>query len=254
MMINAFIINLLFAHTLMFGVWLIYKHQKIPMIADVFWSLGIVAQATIYCIFNHNYPALLCLALIWALRLSFFLYSTRLKKQHLDPRYQSIENNTPKKPELTFLINFQIQAFLQFLVASIWYFLSLVPIPLAFTFVSSLVVITGLGIEIYADKSLERFKQHAKGVCQLGLWRYSRHPNYFGELLIWFGFAIASSHFMLGLLGLISPLTLLLIMRFITGPLSEALSLEHKGTIYKEYQKRTPMILPYKLFSSKRDK
>ncbi|NDH08034.1 MAG: DUF1295 domain-containing protein [Gammaproteobacteria bacterium] len=247
MMLKPLLINLIFAHTLMFGVWLIYKYQKIPMIADVFWSIGIAAQAFIYCFYAHCYPLLFILLLIWALRLSSFLYFTRFKKQHLDPRYQSIEQNSSQKPELFFLVNFQIQAFLQCLVASVWFFLCQTSIPLLLTCISALIIITGLCIEIHADRSLERFKQHGKGVCQLGLWRYSRHPNYFGELLIWFGFAIAASHF----LGFISPLVLLLIMRFITAPLSEKLSLQHKGKLYAEYQKVTPMILPYKIFFAK---
>lgn len=254
MKLTPLFINHLFAHGLMFGVWLIYKHQKLPMIADVFWSLGIASQGLIYCIYAKTYPLLLILLIIWAVRLSSFLYYTRLKKQHLDPRYHSIEASTEKKPELTFFINFQIQAFLQFLVASVWFFLSQAPIPLSFNLMSALVVLTGLGIEIHADKSLERFKQQDKGVCQLGLWRYSRHPNYFGELLIWFGFAIASSHYLLGILGFISPVALFLIMRFVTAPLSENLSLKHKGNIYAAYQQVTPMIVPYKLFSLKQVK
>jgi steroid 5-alpha reductase family enzyme len=253
-MFAPFIINLLFAHSLMFGVWLIYKRQKIPMIADVFWSLGITIQALIYCLYNNNFPSLLILLIVWSIRLATFLYITRLKKQHQDPRYQSIEMSASKKPEHTFLINFQIQAFLQFMLGLVWYFISLKSIPIGWTIISSIVVITGLMIEISADHSLERFKREGKGVCQLGLWRYSRHPNYFGELLLWFGFSVASSHFGLGLIGLLSPLTLTFIMRFITGPLSEELSLKHKGQSYREYQKRTPMILPYKLFSFKRDK
>lgn len=247
MMLKPLLINLIFAHTLMFGVWLIYKYQKIPMIADVFWSIGIATQGLIYCLYAHSYPLLLILLLSWALRLSSFLYFSRYKKQHLDPRYQSIEANSSQKPELFFLMNFQIQAFLQCLVASVWFFLCQAPIPLSWTFVSTLVISTGLGIEILADKHLERFKKQGKGVCQLGLWRYSRHPNYFGELLIWLGFAIASRHY----LGFISPLVLFFIMRFITGPLSEKLSLEHKGHIYAEYQKTTPMICPYKILFAK---
>ena len=247
MMLKPLIINLIVAHTLMFGLWLMYKHQKIPLIADVFWSIGIATQALIYCLYTRTYPLLLLLLFIWAWRLSSFLYHTRFKKQHLDPRYESLAAQSAQDPGRFFLLNFQIQAFLQFLFASVWFFLCQTAIPLPLTLISAAVIITRLCLEIHADKCLANFKQHGTGVCQLGLWRYSRHPNYFGELLIWFGFSIASRHY----LGLVSPLVLLLIMRFITGPLSERLSLEHKGQRYAAYQQATPMIFPYKIFSAK---
>ena len=253
-MLSPFIINLLFAHTLMFGVWVIYKYQKIPMIADVFWPIGISCQGLIYCLMANRYSPLLLLLFIWGFRLSSFLYQTRLKQKHQDPRYQAIAAKTEQQPEKTFFINFQIQAFLQFLLASVWFYIAKQE-TMVLMLTSSCVVILGLGIEVLADKSLLSFKQmKMPGVCQQGLWQYSRHPNYFGELLIWFGFSLSALNQNFGIFGLISPITLYLIMRLITGPLSENLSLAHKGKLYQDYQANTPMIFPYKLFSCKRRK
>ncbi|NIT61610.1 MAG: DUF1295 domain-containing protein, partial [Phycisphaerae bacterium] len=82
-------------------------------------------------------------------------------------------------------------------------------------------------------------------VCQTGLWNYSRHPNYFFEILLWFGFSLIGLPTRLGWLGLASPITLLLTMKLITGPISERQSLKSKPEVYSRYQKTTSMIIPW---------
>jgi steroid 5-alpha reductase family enzyme len=110
----------------------------------------------------------------------------------------------------------------------------------------------GYGGSIAADAQLHRFRtlpDNRGKVCCVGLWNYSRHPNYFFEILLWSGFALIGLSTQLGWLGLISPITLLLTMTFITGPISERQSLKSKPDAYRQYQKTTSMIIPWFKYS-----
>ena len=101
---------------------------------------------------------------------------------------------------------------------------------------------------ITADAQLHRFRSRPDNrgtVCQVGLWRVSRHPNYFFEILLWTGFACIGLPAPQGWLAFLSPLILLLTMRFITGPISERQSLKSKPQAYGLYQQCTSMIVPW---------
>jgi len=250
------LLTLITAHVWMFGCWSIYQACKKEVIADIAWSLGILLQGIIY---YHFFAQLgvqtyfLLLLIIWSLRLSGFLFWNRILKPWHDKRYEKIIERSPRSSTQTLFINYQIQASLQWVLGLAWFFIMQShDFSTLLTIAVSVLFFWGLGIEILADEQLKQFKKDAKShqVCQIGLWKYSRHPNYFGEIIIWISFAMGSHH--LG--GWISPICLFLIMRFITGPLTEETSIAHKGQNYLDYQKVTPMIWPYKLFSFKRNK
>jgi steroid 5-alpha reductase family enzyme len=103
--------------------------------------------------------------------------------------------------------------------------------------------------EATADAQLQVFKKIAsnKGrVCDVGLWRYSRHPNYFFEWIIWCGYGLFAVTTPWGLSGLIAPALMFLLLYFVSGiPLNEAQSLKSKGALYVEYQKRTSKFFPW---------
>jgi steroid 5-alpha reductase family enzyme len=117
-----------------------------------------------------------------------------------------------------------------------------------YTLVGLIVWCTGYFGSIAADAQLHRFRirpENRGKVCQVGLWNYSRHPNYFFEILLWSGFAFIGLSAQLGWLGLISPTALLLTMTLITGPISERQSLKSKPDAYRQYQKSTSMMIPW---------
>jgi steroid 5-alpha reductase family enzyme len=102
--------------------------------------------------------------------------------------------------------------------------------------------------EALADAQLASFKrdpQSAGKVCDAGLWRYSRHPNYFFEWLIWvayFAFGCASPW---GWIGIISPACILYLLLRVTGiPMTEEQSVRSKGDAYRRYQARTSAFVP----------
>jgi steroid 5-alpha reductase family enzyme len=83
-------------------------------------------------------------------------------------------------------------------------------------------------------------------VCNLGLWRYSRHPNYFFEFLIWVSFAIVALPVQYGYLGLISPLLILFFLFRVSGiPVTEEQALRSKGEAYRKYQRSTSAFIPW---------
>ena len=111
------------------------------------------------------------------------------------------------------------------------------------------VFLIGVASEASADSQLARFKRDASNrgrVCAVGLWRYSRHPNYFFEWIIWVGFwLIACGAGPWGVATIVSPLIILYLLLRVTGiPLSEAQSLQSRGEGYRRYQRTTSAFVP----------
>jgi steroid 5-alpha reductase family enzyme len=103
--------------------------------------------------------------------------------------------------------------------------------------------------EALADRQLQRFKAdpaNRGAVCQRGLWRYSRHPNYFFEWLVWVAYFVMALASPWGWLTLYCPALMLYFLLRVTGiPLTEQLSLQARGTAYAEYQRRTSAFVPW---------
>lgn len=109
--------------------------------------------------------------------------------------------------------------------------------------------LTGLAGESIADRQLARFRADPANrgrVCQVGLWNWSRHPNYFFEWLIWAGYAVFALGVPYGWIGMISPLLMGHFLINVTGiPMTEELSVKSKGDAYREYQRTTSAFIPW---------
>lgn len=107
----------------------------------------------------------------------------------------------------------------------------------------------GVLLELLSDKSMYKFKKirsSNKEIINIGLWKYSRHPNYLGEIIFWYGVALAdillnASYYYLILGALLNTL----LFMFISIPLAEENLKAYKDG-YIEYKKRTRMLLPFK--------
>ena len=114
-----------------------------------------------------------------------------------------------------------------------------------FFIVGIIIAIIGLLTEIVADRQLYNFiisKQ--KGIMNKGLWKYTRHPNYFGESLIWLGISIIGLS--VNIISLVSYITIFILLRFVSGvPMAEEMFKGNKE--YEKYAKKTPAFFP-KLF------
>jgi steroid 5-alpha reductase family enzyme len=100
-----------------------------------------------------------------------------------------------------------------------------------------------------ADHQLNAFKRRHAGerrVCNVGLWRYSRHPNYFFEWLIWVAYFLFACASPLGWIAVISPAIILYLLLRVTGiPLTEEQSIRSRGEAYRAYQRTTSAFVPW---------
>jgi steroid 5-alpha reductase family enzyme len=235
---------------LMTAVWIIYRILANPSIVDVAWSIGHWLAGTLYLFAHglHGRSMIVWLMLtIWALRLAGYLFWTRIRLGLVDKRYTQLSAQWRLAPAIGFFLNFQLQGLLILLTTSSLYFNSQVENQLLGWGDGAGMIAISIGVmfSTLADLQLARFVKTRTGqVCNVGLWRYSRHPNYFFEWLVWVGFALMAISATYGWLAIISPLTLYLIMTRITGPMTENGSVAAKGEAYRSYQKTTSMFFP----------
>ncbi len=250
-MIEIFIFSTLILFSVMSIAFLIYFILQRPGIVDVFWGAGILLVGfSLLYIYSVSFFHFLFISLvaIWGLRLSLFLFFTRIFKKERDRRYEQLIDKWGAKKHVHLLGNYYLQASLQLLLCSIY-------IPIfnhshidmnTYHWILTLLFFSFVIGESIADYQLYSFKQNSakKDICCQGLWAYSRHPNYFFEILIWFCFAGFSFSMIDYYLAFIAPITILIILRYITGPYTERLSINKYGDLYRDYKRRVPMIFP----------
>lgn len=232
-------------------IWIIYRLSKNPSVVDVSWSIGLMVAGLIY-LWSQSYTLrnviISALLILWSLRLASYLWITRIRKGLVDKRYTELSSNWKISQSLGFFINFQLQALFILIISSVFLFagkieaheLSLLDL------IGCLIVILGIAGESVADFQLQNFKaNHKNKVCDVGLWNYSRHPNYFFDWITWCGFTLFGLRYAYGFIGIISPLFLYVIFNHITGPITERGSIQSRGQAFIDYQRQTSMFFPW---------
>lgn len=218
---------------------------------DLTGSLATLSMLT-YLLFNANLSQrailLLVLCAIWTIRLGSFLFY-RIHKYKIDRRF-----NTLKQSYLSFAITWQLSAVWTFLtiLAAITAIVSPLQKPLVLLdYIFVIFWFISFFIETIADMQKLKFKKHGGDLpfITTGLWRYSRHPNYFGEISLWFfvAFLALPNLFSWLYLSLISPIFVLLLLTKISGiNLLESANDKKYGHLpeYREYKKHTPVLFP----------
>ena len=238
---------------LMFVLWLIHLAIRNASIVDPGWAIGTASTAAIYGALG---PGLLlrrqliaAMAVFWGIRLALHLLG-RIVGHPEEGRYVQLRQEWGSRVELKFLAFFLFQAALCVILSAPFLAAAMNPAPEL-----SLLEYAGLGLfaaavigESVADWQLNRFKSKpaSKGkTCREGLWRYSRHPNYFFEWMIWAAWAVFALASPGGWIGLLSPALMLYFLFRVTGiPATEAQSLRTKGDDYREYQRTTSAFVP----------
>jgi steroid 5-alpha reductase family enzyme len=220
---------------------------------DLTGSLTYISVIIIAVIFSTDVDSrailLSILVAVWAIRLGSFLFG-RIRKAGKDDRFDEI-----KPSFIRFLNVWTIQGlWVTFTMAA-----ALAAITTAtrkeldlFAIVGFLVWIFGFAIEVVADSQKSRFSANPdnKGkFIQTGLWSRSRHPNYFGEIMLWVGIAIIALPVLQGWqwVALISPVFVTLLLTRVSGvPLLEKKADKKWGgqEDYESYKKRTPVLIP----------
>jgi steroid 5-alpha reductase family enzyme len=227
----------------------VYRHNV--TIVDSMWSLFLLLAASVYAWLGSTIEPrtglVLALVTIWALRLSIYL-SWRNRGPHEDHRYQAIRrNNEPHFWLKSLYIIFGLQAVLAWLVSLPLLGSLLSSVPLGWLDVLGVVLwLTGLAWETLADWQLARFKASAPAgaVMNRGVWRYSRHPNYFGEFCIWWGF------YLLALSAgawwtLPGPLLMTLLLLKVSGVALLEKDIGDRRPAYAEYVNTTSAFFPW---------
>lgn len=190
------------------------------------------------------------LALAWSFRLGTYLLANRVVGKPEDGRYRRLREHFGAKAHGFFFVFFQVQAAWAVLFAASMVVAASNPEPLGFW--GAIGVFIGLGAivgESIADRQLARFRARPDSqgrTCREGLWRYSRHPNYFFEWLHWFAYpalAVGSGLWWVALLG---PALMLVFLFKITGiPHTERQAIASRGDDYRRYQRETSMFIPW---------
>lgn len=236
-------------------------------LVDVAWGLnhfifaGVTAtnNLTDFSLLKSNPRNVIGMLLIslWFTRLSGFLFKERIFKKHQDPRYAEMSKNRNMNNNLHTLMQFQLQGFMSLFTGfSINYLFSgTASASLALGPFGSIGLITCLiGIigEAISDRQLQNFKNYntVKGnTFRGGLFKYSRHPNLFFELVFWTGIAIYSinpANILASLPTFFGPLFLYFVMAKITIPITEA-HMKKSRPDWDKIVSETNMFLPFKL-------
>lgn len=225
-------------------------------IVDVVWAFGFLPVTGLYVLLSPGYfprqMLFLGLVALWSVRLGVHL-ARRVASHHPveDSRYRKLREDWGAAAGRKMFGFFQLQgALLTFLTIP---FLLICrndePTLHPAEWAGAILWLAACIGEAVADAQLAHFKRTTtdrKAVCQVGLWNYSRHPNYFFEWLVWvalFVFALGSP---LGCTSLYAPALMLHFLRKVTGiPMTEALAVQTKGAAYLEYQRTTSAFVPW---------
>tara|TARA_B100001750_G_C15513582_1_gene605382 strand:+ start:689 stop:1567 length:879 start_codon:yes stop_codon:yes gene_type:complete len=201
---------------------------------------------------NLQQRSLLAIALVsaWTLRLGLFLF-LRIMKAGEDRRFREVKKSFSK-----FLLWWSMSALWVFLTAVNALTMIINNDSLnsdTFLYLGLSVWIIGFAFEVIADEQKRRFNSDSKNNTKFistGLWSLSRHPNYFGEILVWIGMAIIAFPTLSGLqyVTLISPVFVLLLLTRVSGVnLLEDRAEKKWGTLegYKKYKRKTPPLVPF---------
>lgn len=237
---------------LVFGVagWLVSLAKDDVSIVDSMWSLMFLLAAVTYATVAAGGPRttlVLVLVIIWALRLAAYI-TWRNWGEGEDRRYQAIRrNHSPNFHFKSLYIVFGLQAGLAWLIST--------PLLAAITGMRPLGALDALGVLVWllglvfeagGDLQLARFKADPanKGkVLQTGLWKFTRHPNYFGDFCVWWGFyliALSAG----GWWSLLSPLLMSFLLLKVSGVVMLEKDIGERRPEYARYIERTNAFFP----------
>jgi steroid 5-alpha reductase family enzyme len=222
---------------------------------DVGWAASLFVLALGFAATGSGSPAQRLLiglvAGVWAGRLTLHLLLDRTLGEPEDGRYVHLRAHFGARADLHFAWFFQAQALLAALLALPFLLVANHPAP-------AIAPLQWLGVGLFvvaktgeavADRQLARWRRdpaHRGRTCREGLWRYSRHPNYFCEWLIWVAFALLATPAPHGAFAWLAPASMFLLVTRWTGiPFTEMQALRSRGEDYRRYQQTTNAFFPW---------
>ena len=231
-------------------IFLFSNVHKNSSIYDPFWHVAPIL-IVFYIAKQSSLPTLelnlvLAAFLFWALRLTYNWYLNWNNLDHEDFRYIDLKNNNKYMAFINDLFGIH-------LIPTLIVNVSLYPIYVALNseslnelvYVGFIIIIIAVVIQYISDDQMRKFRKDESNLgktMKYGLWKYSRHPNYLGEVSFWFGiyvFALASGLTTIWLLA--CPIVMLALFVFISCPMMDNRSLKRRSD-YKEYMDKTPQL------------
>ena len=236
-------------------LWVLHLPMRNAAIVDCGWAFLLPTIAILYAAVGPGYPPrrwlLAALAAVWGYRLAFYLLFTRILGHPEEGRYVELRQSWKTRLPFKFFLFFQAQALLDAFLSLPFLLAALDPRPALGLneFAAATIWAVAFAGETAADAQLTAFKSNPgnKGkTCALGLWKYSRHPNYFFEWLIWVAYALYAIAAPQGWLALVCPALMLFFLFRVTGiPATEAQALRSRGEEYRRYQQATSAFIPW---------
>lgn len=248
--------NYLLLGLILFGYmnfwFLVSLFKKRNDVADVAWGLGFVFLAwnSFYLSQDWSGVSLVVnlLVTVWGFRLAYHIYS-RNKDKPEDYRYKAWREEWGKWFYLrSYFQIYILQGFLLFLISLPVIFINLYQIKSfgVLVLVGLLIWLIGFFFESVGDAQLARFIKNPENkgkLMQTGLWAYTRHPNYFGEVTQWWGIFIIALSASFGFISIIGPLTITFLILKVSGvPMLEKKM--EQNPEFAEYKKRTSAFIP----------
>jgi len=254
----ALLMTWMFAYVLVFmtAAFIVSWKLKRTDIVDIAWGPAFVVAAVASFLMNSydlpiglNVQTLVTvLVILWAARLSYAMWG-RIRNHSEDKRYQQLRRTWKGNLALnTYLRIFVVQGLLATVISiAVIHINTSLPTPLdTFAYGGLAIWLIGFLFEAVGDLQLKRFLANPKNKGKLmteGLWKYTRHPNYFGEATMWLGIFIIALSTPYGWVAVIAPVLIMYLLLFVSGvPLTEK-SFESKPG-WQAYKKRTSKFVP----------
>jgi steroid 5-alpha reductase family enzyme len=236
-------------------IWLFSLRLKDASIIDAWWGPGFIILTGIALLMAPSSTTativLFAMTTVWAMRLGLHIGLRKLGEPHEDPRYVAMRHSFGQGFAWKSLVYiFGLQASLQWLVALPLVIAIALPGPIFWPafFLGLLVFAAGLTVEAIGDWQLNSFKAtrtSADQVCDRGLWAWTRHPNYFGEAVLWWGLFLAAWSAGAPLWTIVSPATMTFLLLRVSGVALLEKGLTDRKPAYAAYVKRTSAFIPW---------
>ena len=248
-------VGAVFAVLGMLLAWQLHRRLGNAGIVDVAWSAETAVLAIFFSVFGSGWPtrraAIGAVMAIANLRLAAYLLRDRVIGRPEDGRYVELRRGWGAKAGVRFFWFFEAQAFaaLFFALPAILASVNSEPQWHPFEIVALALWLLAFAGESIADRQLVRFKADSSSrgrTCRAGLWRYSRHPNYFFEWLMWVAYALFALGSGWGAAAIACPLVMLYLLFRVTGvPATEEQAVRTRGDDYRQYQQTTSAFIPW---------
>ncbi len=254
-MLQVMLIGLLAIMIYMTAIWLVSLWMKNAGIVDIFWGPGFALASWVYFAltpdgFSTRKLLIVALVSLWGLRLGLHIGQRNLGHEE-DYRYKEWrKTNGERWWWWSFFQVFALQGFLMWIISTPLMMAQYSPEPATITLfdvLGGLIWLTGFLFEAIGDLQLTHFKANLanKGkVMRTGLWRYTRHPNYFGDATLWWGYFLIALSVPNGFISIFSPIIMTIMLMRVSGVALLEQNLKKTKPGYADYIASTNAFFP----------